>query len=400
MRRFFAVIFILLAGIFQVSAQQDSVLQAKADSINKAAISPDFIEAFLVYAHPGNQIYSVQGHSLLRLVSKSNDLDIIYTFETGETADDIFRFFRGNAKAGFVYAPTDVVLADYRKDGRMVEQIQLNLTPQQEQQLWKYLDEQMASHTMYRYDYLSTNCSTMLINAVETALAPESIEYRNLPAAMQGGWGAYREGLNESSMVGEWQRLFWQLSLGLYADKEATLNQKLVPYYLWHTWQKALVKQADGSTRRLTTGRTSTILKGEEIFSQSPITPLHISIMLLVVSLITLWSGTAVWVGRMMDVVLMSIETIFGLWLFFLSPIIGTISTGWNIMLGLFNPLPILLWLTLHKKRQMRYIYLLFAIVSAAYLLGTLLIPQMQVLPCLPLLAACFFVRTTVLLRR
>ena len=165
-----------------------SVLALRAQATQQ---DDDFVRVSLITLGPGDKVYSLYGHTALRLECPSHGLDYCFTFEMALTADEQMRFLLSTAKAGFMAARTDLFFANYRKEGRSISQQQLNLLPQEEQQLWRMLDEELKRGAHWDYNFLTTNCSSMCVWMVERALTAggEQLVYGTLPAALTGTYG-------------------------------------------------------------------------------------------------------------------------------------------------------------------------------------------------------------------
>lgn len=398
----------VVAGV--VSAQTDDLTEEermareKSDSIDRVALDEDFIKVSFVYAEPSEVVYSMAGHALLRLQSPSNGLDICYTFAMGEETMDIVRFLGGRSMATYVFSPTEKYLKQYEEEGREVKEITLNLSPRQEQELWRYLDSQMMGDVMYRYDYLHTNCSYMTARAVDLALGKERIVYGELPEGLSGEYGSFRHLLSVLVDDSPWLKIFWNITLGEAIDRDCPLETMLLPAYLWQTWPKASIASEDGQLRPMTVGEPRVLLKSRLHKHPMPFTPNMAGALLLVLAIVaSLWdwarskegkekggwwqrvfrwmAGKENWLGKVLDGTLLAGQTLVSVWVVYL-PILYQGGNSWNWMMLVFNPLPLLLWLTMRKRKVWRAMCVVMGVVPLLFVASFSILPQMDFYNC------------------
>lgn len=362
---------------------EEAEAKAKADSIDRVAMDEDFIKVSLVFAEPSEVIYSMAGHALLRLQSPSNGLDICYTFAMGESTMDVVRFLSGKSLATYVFSPTEKYLRQYAEEGREVKEVTLNLAPRQEQALWRYLDEQMMGDVMYRYDYLHTNCSSMTLKAIDLALGRETIVYNDLPEGLSGKYGNFRHLLSDLVAQSPWLRMFWNITLGDYIDHDCSLESMLLPAYLWQAWQNASIKDEQGQFRPMTIGEPRVLLESKLHKHPIPFTPDIAGVIIFLVALIVTivewrrhWQSSLP--GNVVDISLMTIQTVIALWVMYLPVLMASDYNNWNWMMLVFNPLPLILWLTVRKKKIWRYVCMLMCIVPLVFVANFNTFPQMD----------------------
>jgi hypothetical protein len=155
------VFIFLLALHFSFSSQ------AQNDSCN--------ITVSLLTAGPGNEVYSIWGHSALRVVDRSRNTDLVFNYGTFEFDDDFaMKFTKGsllyfssieqfNNHDGYLG-----FLNEYKEDGRSIQEQILNLSCEQKQKLYEALKTNaIPQNRYYLYEFLFDNCSTRLRDIVE-----------------------------------------------------------------------------------------------------------------------------------------------------------------------------------------------------------------------------------------
>lgn len=208
----------------------------------------DFVRASLVTLGPGDEVYSCYGHTAIRLECPTHRLDYCFTFEMALTAEEKLKFMFSTAKAGFIAAATETFFSKYKAEGRSISQRQLNLRPAEEQELWRMLDQEMGQGAHWDYNFLTTNCSSMVVWIIERALARagERIDYGPLPACVSGTYGDL---LDHISARAPWARLFWTLRMGTKGSERGQLSDKLAPAVLEAVWADAAITDSAGHRR-------------------------------------------------------------------------------------------------------------------------------------------------------
>jgi len=366
-------------------------LGAKAEEQAVAAVETtlyeqsDYIRASLLVIDPSHEVYSLFGHCALRLECPTQQMDYCFTFETSTDTQGLANFMRGSAMGGFMASSTAAYFNAYRNAGRGVTEYELNLTPKEKLLLWEIVDDELLRGYNRHYDYLHTQCTSMVVYLVKRALRLPVV-YNDLPEALGG---SFRDVMFAVSRH-PWSNFFWQTVMGPSADASQPMEHKLVPVLLAQAWQQATVGNG---------GRQLIACQGQRIVDADANAPLGViaspvvvfSLLLLVVILITLGQLRASWriVPLIADVVLLIVHTAISLvllWLVFFSSLEGT---QWNWYLPAFNPLFQLLWLAVPAWRV--WVVRCCLCVFVLTMVLTPLIPQLDLSHAL--LIACMAVR-------
>ncbi len=152
----------LFAGSTMVTAAETT---EQADSLIRASI---------VVATPGQSLYSCVGHAALRLRSEQHQLDFIYSAESQDVETHITAFLTGDLMMGVRVIPTADYLAQYRQEGRAVREYTLHLPLQARQRLWQQMDQRLQQAD-YPYDYLAHSCAEELWQWITAAAERDSL---------------------------------------------------------------------------------------------------------------------------------------------------------------------------------------------------------------------------------
>ena len=187
----------------------------------------DSVRVSLLTMLPGDAVYSVFGHSALRIRDDAAGLDRTYNYGTFSFDQPFFllRFLRGSLDYRLDTAPFEAVLRHYRSEGRPVIEQTLALDPEAARTLYDLLEvNALPENRDYRYDFFWDNCSTRMVDVVDAALratgrpavALPPVErprtFRELLAPYLAGMPALDAGLN--------------LGLGADGDRAATAREE------------------------------------------------------------------------------------------------------------------------------------------------------------------------------
>ena len=119
---------------------------------------------------PGNELYSLFGHTGIRVVDKANDMDIVFNYGTFDFATQgfYFKFARGLLPYQLSCSEFRRFLSSYIHDERSVYSQTLNLDSIQKQYLMDLLVENYEpANREYLYNFLYDNCSTRVRDIIE-----------------------------------------------------------------------------------------------------------------------------------------------------------------------------------------------------------------------------------------
>ena len=137
------------ASTDSLSVAERNAQQGFNDTIDRLA--PDFVEAYVSIAEPGDYLYTTLGHAAYHLKCPAFGLDYYFTMEGENSPDAVLRFLAGDLKMGLISLPPDVYLDYYKQENRGVREWKLNLSPEQEMRLWEILDNHVRDWSKLPY---------------------------------------------------------------------------------------------------------------------------------------------------------------------------------------------------------------------------------------------------------
>lgn len=337
--------------------------------------SSNFVTASLLIASPGDAIYSQLGHAAIRMECPVHNLDYCFSFEEEPGMGGIIKFFVGKTDAHMLAVPTTEFLKEFKLDGRRVMQYTLNLTTYEKQELWRLLDNDYVDEELRNFNFLQNNCSSVSLMAIENVMIDETIDFNGWPEQFQMINGA---GVRYLTRNYPWLQFWSMIFLGTESDSYWEHEQQVAPELLPNVLKKATIISAEGQKRPMIIA-TKELMPFKNNFKASPVTPMMVfGLLLLAVVLITLaqlkWKLK--WLGRVIDVLLIVLVTIVGLFLIYTSFVSGLFGTNWNWYLIPFNPLPLIIWLIWRKRKGFYKVYLFYTVVLVLFLLATPLSKQ------------------------
>ena len=222
---------------------------------------------------PGDQIYSVFGHSALRVRDPILGIDTAYnfgTFDFGRTPLEVASFVGRFTYGDLNYSlsrqdPGTMIRYYWEVEGRGVIEQTLALTRGEAQELFRRLEiNALPENRHYQYDFFFDNCATRLVDALEGVLGPD------LTFPDVGPPGLSFRRLLDRYLVGtRWVDLGMDLGLGTPADRPATAREAtFLPEYLMNYVGGGRVDRGTGESRPLV--RDTRVLAGAPADGWSP----------------------------------------------------------------------------------------------------------------------------------
>ncbi|MDH8702385.1 hypothetical protein M2138_001747 [Dysgonomonadaceae bacterium PH5-43] len=150
-------------------------------SFSVSAIGLDSLKVSLLTVMPRpNEVYTVYGHSALRLHNPYEGYDEVLNWGSFDFEDALgfsFRFIKGEADYFLSTAPFSYFIYFYSSSNAAVEEQILNLNNEEKEQLLKIVSENLQPENLfYRYNFLFDNCTSRIRDIIEVSTA-NSLKY-------------------------------------------------------------------------------------------------------------------------------------------------------------------------------------------------------------------------------
>lgn len=233
----------------------------------------------------GEDLYTLFGHSALRVINPSKSTDLVYnwgTFDFGEnTAAAKVKFAVGFLRGKLPYALSvsriNRFLREYQYYQRPVSEQVINLSETNKKQILELLDvNQQGQNRFYKYDFYYDNCVTRIRDIIENELG--KISYPDLNESPK----SFRDLLHENLTDHPWTKFGMDIVLGTQSDKIADMREQMfLPAY----FQTYLADSKFGNQNVVSESKT--ILTFDSVDSKKGwLTPLVLFVGLLVLELV------------------------------------------------------------------------------------------------------------------
>jgi len=199
-----------------------------------AATDSSRLQISLITCAPGAELYSVFGHTALRIVDSAANTDIIYNYGTFNFDDPDFytKFVRGKLMYFLSQQSFPDFLYEYAYFKRGVTEQVLQLSATEKKEIQRNLFENVREENRYyKYDFLYDNCATRLRDIIFKTNQNNAFE----PPVFAEQGTSFRDYLHNylSRAEMQWTTLGIDLLLGIGADKAMTTSACMfLPDYL------------------------------------------------------------------------------------------------------------------------------------------------------------------------
>lgn len=184
----------------------------------------------LLTCSSGSELYSVFGHSAIRVKDDSLNIDLVFNYGTFDfdTPNFYLKFMNGDLDYMLAYNTFGRFKMAYEHENRSVVEGVLELTTTEKQQLWDYLCWNIQEENRYyRYDFFFDNCATRLRDIVFKAKRIDPLKYNSTDSL------TFRDYIHAYVNEDSWTAQGIDLLLGTKTDKYATVNERAyLPDYL------------------------------------------------------------------------------------------------------------------------------------------------------------------------
>ena len=370
---------LLVAGTFSVSAQIVDAEGQYVDTVFNDHVdrtADDFVTVSLLISQPSDvRVYSIFGHAALRLQCPAFDLDYVFSYISIHSDATALEYIVIRPTMGLIAVPTEQYIEE---EFRGITEYVIYLPPQVETELWRILDESTAKGYDRPYDCVAGSCAQMVsqyINrAIATAYPKDSVQTQWLGEPEH----TMHELMNIYAQEAPWQLFLINSILGSsYVDNVNMTNAKkvLFPMQLLALWHNTTLCGKPILSDEPIVHTTS------EVMTATRIKPIHVAILLLLLSLLslaTIFFNQRRWIEKVsngIDYTILSLQTLAGIFMMVMMWVayLPFPKAYWNWLLIPFNILPAICW------KWHKYWALPYATVLAVWCLVMVFVPHMLV---------------------
>ncbi|MCX6171345.1 MAG: DUF4105 domain-containing protein [Flavobacterium sp.] len=126
-------------------------------------------EISILTCEEGDELYSLFGHTAIRIKDEANALDVVYNYGTFDFKTERFylKFVKGDLKYFVSAYSFNEFYYEYTLENRAIYEQKLDLTMLQKQQLFDALNKSLLSDDkFYTYKFIDRNCTNMVVDKI------------------------------------------------------------------------------------------------------------------------------------------------------------------------------------------------------------------------------------------
>lgn len=179
-----------------------------------------------------DELHSKFGHTAIRIQDATNGLDIVFGYGGFNFEDPLFysKFTTGKLDYSMTGHRYNQFLEGYKIENRWVREQQLNLTLNQRNKLFRFLQNNYKEENRYyKYDFLFDNCATKVPEVFKEVFG-NNIEFD--PGYLEKT-STFRQLIHETLKTNSWSAFGIDLALGSVIDRAATpYEHQFLPLYV------------------------------------------------------------------------------------------------------------------------------------------------------------------------
>ena len=246
-------------------------------------LNMDSVEISLLTCRPRQNVYSLYGHTAIRIQDKQNHLDMAvnYGMFSFDKPFFILRFVFGLTDYSMDIEDFEAFRIYYATRGAGVKQQTLNLTKEEKKAIIDAIIKNYEpQNRVYRYNYFYDNCTTrardILLDNINGTIRYQT---RNKNSE------SYREMIHDYNEQQRWARFGNDLLLGIKADFPTNHEQQqFLPDNLRKDFDNAVIIDKNGLKRALVSNSSWVVLPGTQAeWSGFPLSPTTCAIIFFVI---------------------------------------------------------------------------------------------------------------------
>lgn len=345
----------------------------QADSLESKM---DSVDICLLTCGPGNEAYSLYGHTAIRIHDKINntDLAINYGMFSFEQEYFVLRFIFGLTDYQIGITSFERFKEEYTYEGRWIKEQVLNLSATDKLQIINAIENNYRpENRVYRYNFFYDNCTTRARDIILDNISEKVV----LPPT-SGEDKTYRDIIHQWTTHYPWTRFGNDLLLGVKADQYTTEEeQQFIPVNLFYDFSKAQMYSADELPKPLVDSEQWIIKPSPQTLEESfPLSPKTTFLVLFIITVIITVLGFRLNISFWLyDFLLLLLTGISGLVLF--AMIFSQHPTvSLNLQILILNPLNLVFLYPVTKKLmkgQVHYYIYVYSSLLVLSFFGTLI---------------------------
>jgi hypothetical protein len=238
-------------------------------------------EISILTCSPGDEMYSVYGHSAIRVKDAINNYDVVFNYGIFDysTPNFLYRFARG--QTDYLLGAYDFpdFLEEYVADKRSIFEQVLDLTQVEKQKVFDFLLwNAKPENRVYRYNFFFDNCATRVRDVIaEQVDGKVAFNERNHVEK------TFRQLIKEYHSKLKWLNFGIDLVVAAPADKIASVYEEMfLPDYLMAHFSTAVIEAENGTRSLVKSSRPLYTAPGRESLGIDLLCPFVVFLVLLI----------------------------------------------------------------------------------------------------------------------
>jgi hypothetical protein len=256
----------------------------------------DSIQISLLTCGPGEEVYSLYGHTAIRFHDLKNNQDLVVNYGMFSFSQRFFilRFVFGLTDYEMGIMPFDAFMEEYDSEGRWVKEQILNIPLQDKMKIAMAIEKNyLPENRTYRYNYFYDNCTTRARDILIKNISGNVETQDNQKIS-----SSYRKEIHKWNGDHCWARWGNDLLLGVNADRSIDgKEQQFLPDNLSKDWQTAKIRYADGKVYNFISQEHYLIAKNKSSAENNAVdsnifNPYYLIGVIIVIILLANWKKT------------------------------------------------------------------------------------------------------------
>lgn len=334
-------------------------------------------EVYLLTCGPGTEIYSVYGHSALRVVIPEKNSDTVYNWGVFDfsTPNFAWRFARGKLDYSLGVSSYEGFLREYYMEKRWVVSQKINLDSAQTEKLFVLLEENLKPENInYRYDFFYDDCSTRIRDLLEKSVG-DNLDYP--PDLSTNELPTFRDLISKYEKGYVWRRAGIDLLIGTGGDKKASFRDRMfLPVEMKDGLSQTNVRR-EGKMIPLLTNPALVLDFEPPVVKPNMITgPFFIFGLLLIICIGLTGYLRGKKANNIIDIIIFSIFSILSVLMIFLNLFTDHQQLKSNLNIIWLSPFVILCLVSLVLKKDWRTWFRIVFFLSVGFLAFLVFLPQ------------------------
>ncbi|MDR2910920.1 MAG: DUF4105 domain-containing protein [Bacteroidales bacterium] len=328
---------------------------------------------------PGNEVYSVYGHSAFRVKDTLYNYDMVFNYGIFDfsTPNFVYRFAAGQTDYLLGANKFDVFLDSYIHENRSIFEQVLNLTHTSKQKIFEFLIwNAQPENRVYRYNFFFDNCASRIRDVIEQQIETKVV-FTNQPEESK----TFRQLIKIYHSKLLWLNFGVDLVVSAPADKIASVSEEMfLPDYVMKHFSTATINTHEGEKPLVKSSQVIFQAAQTDFKSLKIISPFSIfGLLFLFVLSISVWQLIKGKISAWPDYLVYSITGLTGtimLW-FVLFSEHPAMSPNYNIMWAVpVNIVFAILWKVKKWRPKLQYYHVIISCWLILFMLTELFLPQ------------------------